>query len=132
MQGSSGDASTFSFGGNAAAPAEGEMQSFPGTGTGDSEARSGLSQWNTPGMSRRRRTSDRSSASRSGSQRHRGRGDRSARHRDRDDRRPRQRTSTRSDPPIRTGPRGLGLKGMGREEYRMPVMREVLIEVMKV
>ena len=92
------------------------MQSSPGTGTGESEARSGLSQWNVPGMSRRRRTSARSSASRSGSQRHRERGDRSARHRDRDDRRPRQRASTRSETPraIQDRPERTGVEGHGK------------------
>ena len=39
MQGSSGD-TAFTFDGNTAAAAEGGMQSSPGTGTGESEARS--------------------------------------------------------------------------------------------
>ena len=43
MQGSRGD-TAFTFEGNTAAAAEGGMQSSPGTGTGESEARSGLSQ----------------------------------------------------------------------------------------
>ena len=88
MQGSSGD-TAFTFDGNTAAAAEGAMQSSPGTGTGESEARSGLLQWTTPGLSRRRRTSARSSTSRSGSHRTR----------DREDRRSRRRSSTRSETP---------------------------------
>ena len=79
----------FTFDGNAAAAAEGATQSSPGTGTGESEIRSGLSsQWTTPGMSRRR-TSARSSMSRSGSHRDR----------DREDRRSCRRPSTRSGTP---------------------------------
>ena len=105
MQGSSGD-TAFTFDGNTAAAAEGAMQSSPGTGTGESEARSGLPQWNTPGLSRRGRTSARSSTSRSGSHRTR----------DREDRRSRRRSSTRSETPrsIQDRPDRIGGDGHGK------------------
>ena len=105
MQGSSGD-TAFTFDGNTAAAAEGAMQSSPGTGTGESEARSGLSQWHTPVLSRRPRTSARSSTSRSGSHRTR----------DREDRRSRRRSSTRSETPtsIQDRPDRIGGDGHGK------------------